>query len=174
MFILFCGHVARITIKSISKDEKINEIWFKNSRSWLSLPVLFYLDSEVQFQKLDTIQVYVDTYNYPNIFFLFPIHLYRIHISCWELLKMAQNHWIQESPKIMPLNRRPLLLSTISWTFPVVSFLFETWCLDGYCLKSLRVWFLSSASWVVAWVFCLYKRSFGVLLYSNCSGSVPT
>ena len=156
--------------------DNINEIWLNSRTLDLGFPYQFCsIWTQKLSQKPDTIQLYIDIYDYPNIFFHFYIHLCKIHMRYWELLKTVQNHWIQASPEIMPLNRRPLLLlSTISWNFPVVLFHFKRWCLDAYCLKSPHVWFLSSASWVVDWVFCLYKRGLGILLYSNCNGSVPT
>lgn len=37
----------------------------------MAFPILFYLDSEAQFQKLDKIQLYTNIYEDLNIFFQF-------------------------------------------------------------------------------------------------------
>lgn len=89
------------------------------------------------------------------------------------LLTVGQNHWMQKNLEIMPLNGRPFLLLSLE-LFPVFSFLCEWWCLGACGLRSRSVWFLNPGSWVVSWVFCLYKRCLGVPLYRKCSGSVPT
>lgn len=86
--------LARITIKSISKDEKIDE-WFKNSRSWLSTSsVLFGLRSSVSETWHNTsLCRYLELSKY---FLHFHIH-YRIRMSCWELLKSPESLDTRES-----------------------------------------------------------------------------